>query len=153
VNLLQASNESLVFQLSKSEKNYLFGILQLYPLISPAYLSMSKNAPWLDRTLLEGLMRRERQNNREKIDSFLIDNDQMEGDSDHFQLQISRTQADWLLRVLNDLRLGSWIMMGKPFPASSGGTEFNEQTSSYLAAMQICGFFQMALLKGLAPAL
>ena len=43
------------------------------------------------------------------------------------QLTLSGPEIEWLLQVLNDVRVGSWIALGSPDPESGKKIVFNEK--------------------------
>ena len=57
-------------------------------------------------------------------------------------------QMEWLLQVLNDIRVGSWLILGSPDQAGKP-IVLNEQTAPYFWSMEMSGYFQSALLEAL----
>ena len=78
-------------------------------------------------------------------------------EADESEYWLSETQAggvasgselEWLLQILNDVRVGSWIILGSPEQAM----EFkllNEKTAADFWAMEMSGQFQMNFLAAL----
>ena len=64
-----------------------------------------------------------------------------------YSLSLNAYQLEWLLQVLNDVRVGSWLMAGSPDEKKGKPAKINLKTAPYLWAMEICGAFQMAMLE------
>ena len=56
---------------------------------------------------------------------------------------LSGSELEWLLQVLNDIRVGSWIILGSPEQWFEAATP---QTAPHLWAMELAGAFEMAFL-------
>ena len=56
---------------------------------------------------------------------------------------------DWLLQVLNDIRVGGWLLLGEPDEKKGKSIQVNAQNLQHYAAMEFCGLFQMTLLDAL----
>jgi len=65
------------------------------------------------------------------------------------RLKLSAPQMEWLLQVLNDIRVGSWLVLGEPDEKKGKPIEVNDENARYYAAMEFCGLFQMTLLDAL----
>jgi hypothetical protein len=62
------------------------------------------------------------------------------------RLSLSPAEVEWVLQVLNDVRVGSWIILGSP---DEKRTELNERTAPHFAAMETAGYFEAQLLEAL----
>jgi len=62
----------------------------------------------------------------------------------------SRTIAEieWLLQILNDVRVGSWLSLGSPDEELELSL-LNAKTAPHFWTMQLAGEFEMRLLKAL----
>jgi len=58
-------------------------------------------------------------------------------------------QIEWLLQVLNDVRIGAWLAIGSPDGQLETIAIFNEKTAPYFWAMEVSGHFQAVLLKAI----
>ena len=61
-------------------------------------------------------------------------------------MRLTTEQMDWLLRVLNEVRVGLWVRLGRPEELAPL-VESGEIDS--VVAMEICAFFQSRLLEAL----
>jgi hypothetical protein len=55
----------------------------------------------------------------------------------------------WLLEVLNEVRVGSWLNLGKPDNLDRVLLAQDEANARSLWSMELSGYFQMALLAAL----
>ena len=53
---------------------------------------------------------------------------------------------EWLLQVLNDVRVGSWIALGSPAEHPEMEPEMSKQTMSHVMTMDIAAFFEMGFM-------
>ena len=150
MKLIQRDGESFLFHISKREKGLLFEVLKLYPLIPIAHhrVSQTAAAPRVTESqkLLESaLADRTRENKRQLLAMLKQEARLQEGDGAH-RLALSAPQMEWLLQVLNDIRVGSWLILGEPDEKKGKPIELNDKNARYYAEMEFCGLFQMMLL-------
>jgi len=153
VKLLRPRQKQLVFDVSQEEKDLLFKILRLYPLVPPMQHRLSKTAATgqLDehQRLLEELLASHRAENRKNILALLDEPGRFQTTPTGFTFKITRPETDWLLQVLNDVRIGSWIALGSPDTEAGEEIPLNEETAPYLRSMEIAGAFETVLLDAL----
>jgi hypothetical protein len=153
MKLIRTRGEQLVFEISRAEKGLLFEVLQLYPLVSPAQYRLSKTAPASQfddhQRLLEEALAAQREENRKNVLALLTEPGHFQTAAKGMLLKISRAEADWLLQVLNDVRVGSWIALGSPDPEVEEKIELNKETAPHLRSMEIAGAFEMVFLNAL----
>jgi hypothetical protein len=63
-----------------------------------------------------------------------------------WRLVLSPADVEWLLQILNDIRVGSWLMLGSPEEELE---VLSEKNAPHLLAMHMSGHFQMELLEAL----
>jgi hypothetical protein len=149
VELVKKEGDLLVYQMEPREKMFLLGMLQLYPLNTSAAV-LSKSAPISeeDQRLLDDSLKSSRQENRKQIDTLLNNCRWLKEHEEGYRLTLPQGEALWLLEILNDLRVGCWNILGRPDPHHKPAA-ISATNSSYFATMQISGYFQLQLLKGL----
>lgn len=151
MKLFRAGKNRFVFHLGKREQRLLFDTLQLYPLVPPAHHGIGKTAPSPAtdemQQLLDEALAEDRRDNRKRVLAMLNEPQRFNETSRGFELTLTRTQMEWFLQVLNDVRVGSWLALGEPEPEET--PVLNEKTAPYLLAMQVCGLFQSMLLEAL----
>ena len=56
---------------------------------------------------------------------------------------------EWLLQVLNDVRVGSWLTIGSPEELTQLTAALNEKTAPYFWALKVADHFLVGLLHAL----
>jgi hypothetical protein len=142
----------LVLHLSAREKRLLFEILKLYPRVPPGHLHLTKLAQGKEaeanQRLLEEALAEQRQENQRNLKALLADPQRWKGDKLGFRLTLAHSEVEWLLQVLNDIRVGSWVLLGSPEQLHDFAL-LNEATAPHFWAMEISGLFQQQLIDTL----
>jgi hypothetical protein len=148
VKLIHSTPNRVVFHLAEREKNALLEILSRYPCIPPAHQRLSKNAPLEEsaQQLLEEALAEHRTQNRQELQKLLTDPARLAKAEKGWRLSLAPGDLEWVLQVLNDVRVGSWILLGSPDPHLE---EVNEQNAPLVWGMEIAGAFQMFFLQAL----
>jgi hypothetical protein len=151
VKLLRASKNGHVFHLGQREKQLLLETLKLYPLVPASHHRLSKddqgpNADE-DQHMLEEALAEQRQENRRQALAMLNEPQRFRETETGFELRLTPSQVEWLLQVLNDVRVGSWLALGEPEPGEE--PELTKQNVKYRLAMELCGLFESVLLAAL----
>jgi hypothetical protein len=148
VKLLKRDSQSLVFQLGRREKELLAQLVGLYPLVPADYSRCSKGSkvPAASQQLLEEALAEHRSEQQRRLSGMLNDSDRWSQDQHGWILRLSTGELEWLLQILNDIRIGSWIQLGSP---EQNLETIDERTAPHLWAMEIAGSFIMALLHTL----
>jgi hypothetical protein len=154
VKLIRTKREKLVFEISLPEKRLLFEVLKLYPLISATHHRLSKSARSAkhdeNQRLLEESLAAQREENRKNVRAMLDKPGHFQTTASGCQLALSGPEIEWLLQVLNDVRVGSWIALGSPDPEQGKKIVFNEKILPHFRAMELVGAFQMVFLDALS---
>jgi hypothetical protein len=147
----ESAGRPFVFHISKREKVVLLSTLKLYPLLNGSYHRLSRSAKTVgsaEQEWLEEAMEQQRQDHKKKLEQF-FDNDRRffkDGKGD-LQLTLTAEQLEWLLRVLNEIRVGSWVRLGRPEMEDARKLQLSSEQSHFLASMELSGYFQAALLE------
>jgi hypothetical protein len=153
VKLIRARLGKFVFEMTPQEKKLLDEMLHLYPLVSSTHHRLSKKPkPGQadeNQQLLEESLAAQRELNRKNVRAMLEQPGHFQSTAAGCQLALSRPEIEWLLQVLNDVRVGSWIALGSPDPDQGSTTAFNEKTMPHFRAMELAGAFQMVFLDAL----
>jgi hypothetical protein len=147
VNLIKAHKGQFSFQLNDKEKRSLLKVLELYPLVPSSYqkLSRSPARPEDQQLLDEALATQRRQNQRELL-ALIQAKNRFQANAAGFRLTLKQSHLDWLLQVLNDIRVGSWLQLGSPGDLAETFGRLNEKTAPFLWSMEVAGHFQMSLI-------
>lgn len=148
MKFLRVEDDQSVFHLDKREKEVFVVLLRQYPVIPPAHHRLSKSPAPVNETnqkLLDDALAEQRRENKQLIDAFLADPQRFSETDTFCRLKLAPTEIEWLLQVLNDIRVGSWLLAGSPeeLPRSDAA----EWSTPEVWAMELAGFFQMSLLK------
>jgi hypothetical protein len=151
VKLIRSGKTQLTFSIGTREKRLLFQLLKLYPLVPPAHHKLSKtsNGPAHDENqeLLEEALAEQRRENRKQVLAMLEEPGRFRETDKGIELSLKPPQVEWLLQVLNDVRVGAWLALGEPDELRL--PEINEANAPYLLAMEGAGYFESELLDAL----
>jgi hypothetical protein len=141
---------SYVFQLSKNEMDWLVTILRFFPQReSPCYKITKGGAKELNtaQTLLNDALSQQRAEHERKLEKFLASPDRFRAEApDQFRLVLTSEQLEWMLQVLNEVRVGCWMKLGSPELEKRPDRDLTPDEGRLMAALELCGFFQMVLL-------
>src|SRR6266700_1113824 len=116
MKLISLGRNKLILQLGKPEKHLLFELLKLYPRIPAAHCKLTKSGRLPDQEasqkLLEEALAEQRSENKRQLLALLADPARLQESEGVCRLSLSRGDIEWLLQVLNDIRVGSWILLG-----------------------------------------
>ena len=151
MNLLPAGRGKFLLGLGEGEKSLLTGILRLYPRVTSAQIlhGRSDKPPESKETqeLLEEALASQRAENKKTLEAFLADAKRFRKTETGWKLTLTLVEAEWLLQILNDIRVGSWIRLGSP---ENFHDILNEENAGDVGAMEIAGHFQSGLLIALS---
>lgn len=152
MKFLKVDGDHLVFHLGKREKNLLLEVLRLYPLIPVSHLQIGKPEEMIElranQQLLEDALAEHRAENKRALDAMLAEPERFQETSSGYRMALTQAQVEWLLQVLNDIRVGSWLHLGSPDEKQGRHLSLSVKNARYLWAMELCGQFQFALLSG-----
>ena len=149
MKLLRVQNNQYLFELEGREKELLILVLRLYPVIPSAHQPVSKSSAPGDnpsQRLLDEALAEQRKENKKLVEGLLGDTHHFSETKDSCRMKLTAEEIEWLLQVLNDVRVGNWILLGSP-DEEVWHSEPNKQNAPYVWAMELAGFFQMHLLE------
>jgi hypothetical protein len=152
VKLIRADRDNLVFQIGKREQRTLVEVLKFYPVMPAHYQPISKETSTTveeSQRLLEESLAEHRRENRKQLDAMLSDAQRFREHDEGYLFTLSPAQTEWLLQVLNDVRVGSWLILGCPDEKHGKPIKLTDRNSHYLWAMEMGGYFQSELLNAL----
>lgn len=149
MRLLRVENDKYVFRLGKGERELLAIALSLYPAIPAAHQTISKSKAIANKTnqhLLDEALAEQRRENKKRVAAFLADAKRFHETETSTRITLTGAEIEWLLQVLNDVHVGSWILLGSPDESSSEliPTDKNVQ---FIDAMELARWFQSDLLR------
>jgi hypothetical protein len=141
----------LIFRINAREEALLLAMLRLYPALENGHHRIShdpKAAASSEQRLLEESMAQLRVAHRRKVDALFQSPQRFFKDAlGERHLVVTSAQLEWLLQVLNDIRVGSWVRLGCPDLEKPAPQTLTRTNARSLQAMHICGEFQLALLE------
>ena len=147
MKLINSDNDQLLFLLAPREKDLLLQVLHLYPRIPQGYQPLSRAAAAREEPsqhLLDEALTETRLENKKLLDSILSNPQKLSEREGAWRLALSPGDLEWILQVLNDIRVGSWIELGSP---ESPLKALNAKTAPQFWAMEMAGTFQMRFLE------
>ena len=148
MKLIKREGEDFVLHIGRRERRLLFEVLKLYPLVPVSHHRVSQTAKQMDehQTLLEEALAERRQENKRQLVAMLREEQRFKETDTGYRLTLSAPQMEWLLQVLNDIRVGSWLILGEPDEKKGKPVALTSENTRHYAAMEFCGLFQMTLL-------
>ena len=148
MRLVETKDGLYVFHVAKRERALLTHVLKLFPVSNGPIGPLSKSgdeAKLAEHELaLAEALAEQRTEHKRLMDAFLGEQGRFAEVKGGFHVRLTTVQFDWLLRVLNEVRVGLWVKLGRPeelAPLAMAG-----QLDS-VVAMEICAFFQSRLLE------
>ncbi|MFM1941714.1 MAG: hypothetical protein RI897_696 [Verrucomicrobiota bacterium] len=148
--MVRGDGAQVLMGLSLREKEWLEFLLEAYPLTPEGHLPLSHSVGEEglreEREMLAASLKESRQGNLGLVDRFLAEMGKASEVEDGIRISVEESQIDWLLEVLNDVRVGCWVRLGRPDPDEMQEGQGEEALH---AAMGIAGYFQAGLLAAL----
>ena len=149
--LIRKDKSGLLFQLGKREKQLLFEVAGLYPLVLASHHRLSRGDHGAlsaeDQRLLDEALAEQREQNRRHVRALLDEPRRFRALKSGFEFQLTHAEVEWFLQVLNDVRVGGWLALGAPEPGEV--PKVTEQNVEHHFAMEASGLFESALLAAL----
>ena len=136
-------------QLGKDERTLLWDLLKSYPCISSAAQPGSPGRGTSSHQLLEEALAEQRVENKKRVQTFLRDRYRFEDSDKDLRFSVSTAEMEWLLQILNDVRIGNWILLGSPDEKFELKL-LDEKTAPHFWAMEMAGHFETQILSALA---
>ncbi|MBI4662298.1 MAG: hypothetical protein HY735_26050 [Verrucomicrobia bacterium] len=153
MHFIKSAGEDLVFRFGKREKRLFLDVLKLYPVIPSSHhrVTKSDNIPQGEscQRLLEEALAEQKAENQRKLQQMLNEEGRFTEVKTVFQFRINPHETEWLLQILNDVRVGSWLILGQPDQRSRKAMEWTEENIRHLAAMEACEYFEWVLLRAI----
>jgi hypothetical protein len=140
----------LVFRFERPEREMFVRILELYPVQqgSMRRIGDDENA----QELLEKALQEQRGKLRAEAERLLQSNGELVIDAEFnefWDLTLSEAEVEWILQMLNDVRVGLWAQIGCPNPSHDikvKGEPSDELVRAHVI-MQLCATWQAILMQ------
>lgn len=153
MKLLKAEGGRYSFRLGRREKGFLIEVLRHFPLIPRSHHRASRqDAEGRHREvqeLLEETMATQKESQRQRVRRWIDNAQQFVADGAAYRVALTREDLEWLLQVLNDVRVGSWLIVGSPDPEEGRAPKLTRDNARYLFLMELAGHFECAILEAL----
>ncbi len=154
MKFIRRYQDVFTFEVSAREKSWLLAILKLFPLVPLAHHQLSKTTQLPhqaeNQRLLEESLKAQRDENQRLVTAMLKESGRFHPSADGFRFELKRSEIEWLLQVLNDVRLGCWLALGSPDLAAENDLVLNAQTLPQIQRMELAGMFEMFLLNAVS---
>lgn len=153
MRFLESKDNSLVFLIEPRGRSILEKLCRKYPAMEVSYFELCRTMDEDElpdgREVADQMMTEEQNEVRDRIGRLLEEETRFEPSKGLFRLRLSADEVNLLLQILNDVRIGCWVRAGSPSEGAEDLLRADPQRAPLLATMQLCGFFQGALLDGL----
>jgi hypothetical protein len=149
VKLLRVENNRYFLHLDRSEKAPFELVLRLYPVIPSAHQSLSETSPNLpeNQKLLDEALAEQRKENKLLVQKLLADPERFKATAKGVELTLTAGEIEWVLQVLNDVRVGHWLLLGSP--EEHPAWDPHAENAPQVMTMALAGHFQMELLEAI----
>lgn len=152
VRLDRIKGDLFVFRLNRREQRLLLELLRLYPLVPSQHHRLTRGSDPLlleEQRLLDEALAEHRAENRRQLEAFLHTDGRFLETPKGIELSLTRPQVEWFLQVLNDIRVGSWLLAGSPDAEDGRPPELTPENLRHYLTMELAVAFQALLLKAL----
>jgi len=151
VKLLRVENDRHVFELSKGERDLLAIAVGFYPVIPSAHQRLSKSSQpdEANQRLLDEALAEQRKENKKFAQDLLSNAARFRETEECVEMTLTAAEIEWLLQVLNDVQVGSWILLGSP--EKRPRFSLNSENARHVLAMDVACMFQSELLEAIHP--
>jgi hypothetical protein len=123
-------------------------VLDRYPVVPAAHHRLSKSDPdETDQRLLNDALAEQRRENKKQLQALLKSRRRFHRMKTGCRMKLSTGEIEWLLQVLNDVRVGSWITLGSP--EYDWHMVLDDKSAPHVWALELSGYFQSRLLEAL----
>jgi hypothetical protein len=150
VRQLKATSRAWTFALTDREREFLLAVLRAYPVLPPDYQPLSRDSA--DRVspedlhLLHDALAEQRGAHQARLRRWLRSGSRFRPCEQEWQFNLARTDLDWMLQVLNDIRVGHWLKLGCPEDIHDPESLLRQDPAAFFY-MEAAGMFQMQFLQ------
>lgn len=157
MRFVKSQGARLHFVVTPRERELIAHVLGRYPVLDADYHRVTRKPDVRGmeeaQALLIEAMAEQQRENRRLVEAFLKER-LAGGKSDasapgEIRLALSRAQVDWLLEILNDVRVGCWVRLGRPDGDAARTLKLTPQSVADFGAMEFAGYLQQRILEAL----
>ena len=154
MNLARIDEQALTFHLEENEYEFLAQTFDSYPVVPAAHHSLSKDStdPRAAefQLLLDEAIAGQRAENKKHLRQWIDKPGRFKEVPEGCEFTLERTDLEWFLQVLNDIRVGSWLLLGSPEERLDHRKVSHKLLPAWVS-MELCGFLQSVILQALNP--
>ena len=147
---LRAIGGMFELQFAPEEKALLFHLLNLYPLVPETYHRLTRDKKLARRTedqqMLDEALKSQRERNQQEILTLVSDAARFTEIDGGSKAVFTRAEVEWLLQVVNDVRVGSWIALGSPGYEAKKPSRQDKAALQHTMMMELAAAFEMFFL-------
>lgn len=152
MKLLVREADRLVFRMNAREKTLMERLLSFYPLQTETVASLNKNGDArleeADQLLVDALKEQ-----KKELTAWLArrvcEGEAFVESGGHWKLTLTGGDVERMLQVLNELRVGSWVKLGRPTNLDDVAVGASLSGAPLHALMMLTGQFQMVLVSAM----
>ena len=159
MKLRHRTEDKYELEFDADEKDLLFHLLNLYPLVPESYhrLTKDKNLPHCEENqqLLNEALKAQRDQNKKEILGLINQSGRFVTEAGGSRAVFTRAELEWLLQVVNDVRVGNWLILGSPSGQKEKKLRLNPESMRHMMLMELAGVFEMfflGVINGNVPA-
>jgi len=149
MRLSRAKEGKFVFSLNQAEQKVFLNVIELYPLVPGSHQPFSKSLQGRQaieaQQMLDDALAEQRATHKRELDEWLKAKGRFRRTKSGCTFTVPHDRVEWLLQILNDIRIGSWLLLGSPEDRVDP-EEIDADLQQVWVAMELSGIFQMALL-------
>jgi hypothetical protein len=146
-----SSSGGFAFLMNKQEVDWLLALLKIYPQMDSSCHKLTTTSAAeikAEQETLEESMAQYRRDHRRKLDKFLASPGRFRLEApDQYRFALTPEQMEWMLQLLNDVRVGCWVKLGRPELEGVPKRHLTGQAARDMTALELSGYFQMVLLE------
>lgn len=150
MKLIRFNSKRFEFEFAAQEKDLLLRLLNQYPLVPPAHHRLTRKGRMKhqaeNQQLLDDALEARRLANKKEISALLNDPARFAAAGTGFRARFTRVEIEWLLQVLNDVRIGSWIALGSPGYQQKKTARLDHESRRCFVSLELAGVFEMFFL-------
>jgi hypothetical protein len=157
MKFIRKDGEEFEFEFEPVEKGLLFHLLGLYPAVPVSYHKLTKSSriphEAENQELLNDAIKSQREANQKEIIALVKDAERFTGDKEHARAVFTGGELEWLLQVLNDVRVGNWLAAGSPNLQDEKTLRRDKKSLQNVMLMELAGGFEMLFLGAVSGTL
>ncbi|MBW8864638.1 MAG: hypothetical protein JF609_06890 [Verrucomicrobia bacterium] len=150
MKLLRREEDEFELEFALEEKSLFFHLLGLYPAVPASYHRLTKGKKIRNQDenqqLLDDAIQAQRETNQKEIFKLVSKHGRFTDGEENSRAVFKRDELEWLLQVINDVRIGCWIALGSPGAADERKLKRDKNSLRQLMMMEIAGGFEMFIL-------